>query len=307
MHEKPKNINLNNMDDQIDLRNIFGILLKEKKLIIYIMSFFSIAGIIYSLILPNIYQSKALLVPVDPSTSISGALGNYRSLAGLAGINLPTNVNSNSDKAIEKFSSLSLFEKNILPKIYLPDLMAFKSWNSETNTNTYDHNIFNKDNNIWEQGKPSSQKSFKKFIKKHLHLSVDRNSGFVTLSIKHQSPYIAQKWAQLLVDEVNNFYRKKDKLESVKAATYLRQQIAMTDYSEIKQVMAELLQEETKKLTLIEANQSYVFDYIDPPAVMEKRAEPNRVMICFIGALLGGIISIISVFIKHNFYRVKVN
>jgi hypothetical protein len=50
----------------------------------------------------------------------------------------------------------------------------------------------------------------------------------------------------------------------------------MTSLSEIKQVLAQLLQEETKKLTLIEANQSYVFDYIDPPAVMEKKSEPKR-------------------------------
>ena len=51
----------------------------------------------------------------------------------------------------------------------------------------------------------------------------------------------------------------------------------MTGLSEIKQVLAQLLQEETKKLTLIEANQFYVFDYIDPPAVMEQKSEPNRV------------------------------
>ena len=36
-------------------------------------------GVIYSLCLPNIYESKALLVPVNPSSSISGALGGYRS------------------------------------------------------------------------------------------------------------------------------------------------------------------------------------------------------------------------------------
>ena len=44
----------------------------------------------------------------------------------------------------------------------------------------------------------------------------------------------------------------------------------MTTLAEIKQVLAQLLQEETKKLTLIEANESYVFEYIDPPAVMNK-------------------------------------
>ena len=56
----------------------------------------------------------------------------------------------------------------------------------------------------------------------------------------------------------------------------------MTRSSEIKQVLAELVQEETKKLTLIDANQFYVFEYIDPPAVMEKNLSLIGQNICII-------------------------
>ena len=90
----------------------------------------------------------------------------------------------------------------------------------------------------------------------------------------------------MIIDEINAFYRKKDKSESEKAIIFLNKQIAMTGLSEIKQVIAELLQEETQKLTLIEASQSYVFDYIDPPAVMEYRSEPNRTLIVIISVFL---------------------
>ena len=75
----------------------------------------------------------------------------------------------------------------------------------------------------------------------------------------------------------------------------------MTDLSEIKEVIAQLLQEETKKLTLIEANESYVFDYIDPPAVMEVKTEPKRFLICIISAILGVMLSIALVLIRHYF------
>ena len=73
----------------------------------------------------------------------------------------------------------------------------------------------------------------------------------------------------------------------------------MTGLSEIKLVIAQLLQEETKKLTLIEANQYYVFDYIDPPAVMEEKSEPKRALICILSLLLGGMLSVLLVFIRH--------
>jgi len=126
----------NDFDDEIDLRELFYVLLEGKWIIVSVTAFVSIIGVIYSLSLPNIYESKALLVPVNSSSGISGAiLEGYSGLAGLAGISLPSGGDEgNSAKAIQKISSLSFFENNILPNIYLPDLMAVKSWNSKTNT-----------------------------------------------------------------------------------------------------------------------------------------------------------------------------
>ena len=53
-----------------------------------------------------------------------------------------------------------------------------------------------------------------------------------------------------------------------------------------------------QQLALVEANNFYVFDYIDPPAVMETKSEPIRSLICIIGALLGGIIGCLVVIIR---------
>ena len=150
-----------------------------------------------------------------------------------------------------------------------------------------------------QQQIPSSQESFEVFNRDHLYLNEDKKTGFVTLSIKHQSPYVAKQWTELIVNEINKFYRQKDKLESEKVARYLNQQISITGFSEIKEVLAQLLQKETEKLTLIEANQYYVYEYIDPPAVMEKKSEPNRALICIMGALLGGMLSIFLVFLRR--------
>ena len=303
----------NDSDHEIDLREIFYVLLEGKWIIVSLTSFISIIGVIFSLLMPNIYESKALLVPVNPSSGIDGALGNYSGLAGIAGIRLPAGADEgNSAKAIEKIRSLSFFENNIMPNIYLPNLMAVKSWNAETNALVFDDSIFDTNGNIWvrdysyrKQQIPSAQESFAVF-RTNLSLSEDKKSGFITLSIKHQSPFIAKQWVELIVNEANAFYRQKDESESKKAVNYLNQQISMTGLSEIKQVLAQLLQEETKKLTLIEANQYYVFDYIDPPAVMEKKSEPKRALICILSALLGGMLSIVLVLIRHYAMKQKV-
>ena len=313
MQEAHNNKSSNDFDDEIDLLELFHVLLEGKWIIVSLTSFISIVGVIYSLLLPNIYESKAMLVPVNSSSGISGALKSYRGLVGLEGINLPSGGDEgNSAKAIQKISSLSFFENNILTNIYLPDLMAVKSWNYKTNTLAFDDSIYDTNSNTWirdytypQQQIPSAQESFEKFKTAHLSLSEDKKSGFVTLSIKHLSPLIAKQWVELVVNEVNAFYRQKDKLESEKAVSYLNQQISMTGLSEIKQVLAQLLQEETKKLALIEANQFYVFDYIDPPAVMEKKSKPKRALICILSALLGGMLSILLVLIRHYAFSEK--
>lgn len=310
MNEVNENRYPNDFDDEITLRGLFYILLEGKWIIVSLTSIVSIIGVIYSISLPNIYESKAILVPIKSSSSISGALGSYGSLAGLAGINLPSNnVKSNSEKAVKKIRSLSFFEKNILPNIHLPDLMAIKSWNFKKNKLTYDEDIYDTNSNTWirdfsypQQQIPSAQESFEVF-KQHLSLIEDRKSGFFILSMNHQSPFIAKQWAELVVNEINNFYRQSDKLESQKAASYLNQQISITGLSEIKQVLAQLLQEETKKLTLIEANQNYVFDYIDPPALMEHKSQPQRSLICILSAIFGGFFGIFVALIKHYVYK----
>ena len=58
--------------------------------------------------------------------------------------------------------------------------------------------------------------------------------------------------------------------------------------------------EETQKLALIEANEYYVFDYIDPPSIMELKSEPQRAIICIIFMLFGMILS--SGFVLYKFY-----
>lgn len=309
MQEAHSSKHPNDYEDLIDLRALFDVLFQGKWIIVSVTTFILIIGVIYSLLLPNIYESKALVVPINKSSSISGSLGRYSSLAGLAGISLPSSSgDGNSVKAIEKITSLSFFENNLMKNIFLPDLMALKSWNQETNSLVYDQNIYKENSNTWvrdysypQKQIPSAQESFKVFIDDHISLSEDKNTGFISISIKHQSPFVAKQWAELVINEVNYFYRQKDKSSSEKSADYLNKQILMTNLSEIKQVISELLQEETQKLALIEANQYYVFDYIDPPMAMEKASEPNRVSICILSAFLGLILSIALVFIKHYF------
>mgnify|MGYP001349731286 CR=1 FL=1 len=315
MQEEDSNKNVNDYDDEVDFRQLFLALVPRKWIIVFVTAFFSIVGIIYSLSLPNIYESEALLAPVDESSSlISGFLSQYSGLAGLAGINLPTGeTGGNAKKAIELISSLNFFERYLMPKIFLPDLMAIEYWDYEKNKIIYDDSIFQSNSNSWvrdfsypQRLIPSAQESFEVFKDENLRILEDLKTGYVTLSIKHQSPKIAKEWVQIIFEEVNSFYRQKDKEQTEKAVIYLNNQIANTSLSEIRQVTASLLEKEIQKLTLVEANKDYVFEYVYPPSVMEERSEPYRSIIIILASLLGFILSIFYVLIKYYFFKEKV-
>lgn len=291
-----------NTKEEIDLIGLLKNVWENKWIIVATTTFFSIVAVIYSLALPNIYESKALLSPVNEDIGSSQSAGNVAGLASLAGINISSASSSNSLKAISKAQTISFFKDNILPNIFLPDLMAVKSWDPETNTISYDSDKFDSESQSFIS-EPSVQKSFKEF-KDIFQLSQDYNTGFVTVSIKHQSPYISQQWTNLVVNQINEFFRINDKREAQVATDFLNAQMAQTSFNEIKLVIAELLKNRMQQLTLIEANDFYIFSYLDPPMVMEEKIEPNRASLSILGAIFGVLLSILLV-ISREFFITK--
>lgn len=310
MQENNINQYQSSIEDEITLKELYNVIIKGKWLLLSVSTSVFIIAIIYTLFLPNIFESKAILVPTDQSNDINGSLQAYRGLAGLAGINLGSQGSgSNSEKAIKKVTSLSFFEDDVMPNIFLPDLMALKYWDPKENKLIYDESIYDSQLNTWvrkyaypKTQVPSAQESFEVF-KRNMKISEDSKTGFFTLTIKHQSPFIAKEWVDLVVRKLNSFYRQKDKEEAQKAVNYLNEQITKTNLSEIKLVIAELLQQETQKLTLIEANEFYVLDYIDPPAVMEMKSEPSRITIWVFFAILGIMLGIVTTLIRFYVFK----
>ena len=294
--ENNENIKESANQDEIDLWQLFDAIWSGKWIIIALTTSLSIISVLYSLSLPNIYRSEALLSPVVSEVGSTQAMSNMGGLASLAGINVQTQSVGNSTKALKKLRTLSFYEDNILPNIFLPDLMALDSWDSKNNK-IYYKNMFNSDTQTWSKI-PSPQKSYKYFMRV-LEFSRDYDTSFITISVRHQSPYIAQEWTNLIVNQLNDFFRTNDKREAQAAMDFLNTQMAQTSYTEIKQVIAQLLQNKMQQLTLIEANDFYVFSYLDPPKVMEEKIEPNRKSISILGAVLGGLLGILIVIIRE--------
>ena len=77
------NDNPQSLQDEITLAELFKILFSGKWTIIFYTAIASVFIVFFSLSLPNVYRSEALLTPVASENSLSGALENLGSLGAL--------------------------------------------------------------------------------------------------------------------------------------------------------------------------------------------------------------------------------
>lgn len=290
---------------EIDLIEIIGVLFKKKILILSLTFSATALAVIYSLSLPNIYTSKTLLSPTSTENSISNKLGNYSAIAGIAGINLPSNSNSKTSEAIERIKSFDFFENQFLPHINLEDLVAAVNWNQSENAIKYDKKIFNNQDNKWVKEvnssrllKPSNQEAFEEY-EKILLISEDKNTSFISMEIKHVSPYISQKWSQLIIQRINSHMRDLDKIEAINSIDFLNSSAQKAQLSGLKDVISNLLETQMRILTLAEASEYYIFKIISSPLAPEKKSGPSRAIICIIGVFFGLFIGIVISLTAH--------
>ena len=292
-----ENNNSNSLDNEIDLAELFSIIWNKKIFISIFTSFAALISVLYALYLPNIYTSSSLLAPTTEDNSLSSQLGSFSGLAGLAGVSLPAGNISNSQIAVKRIESFEFFSKYFLPNIKLEDLMAVDEWDAKNNTVVYDDSEFNSTTNEWSR-KPSDQKAYKEY-KRALSISQEELTGLVYLSMKHKSPVVAQNWVDTIIYNINECMREIDKQDAQNSIDFLNESLKNTNSQSIKVVFAKLMESQMQTLMLASSNEAYVFKTINSPIVPEDKSSPSRALICILGTLLGGILSILIVLFRN--------
>ena len=296
-----------NSDDEIDLRELWNVIWRGKWIIIVVTAIFAVASVFYALSLPNIYKSEALLAPADSDQQggLSGLSGQFGGLASLAGVNLGGGKTDKTALAIEILKSREFFAKFSEKHNILPDLMAAKSWDPGSNKIVYDEDIFFSEKGEWirnvkppKQPKPSKQEAKLEF-EKLIQIAKLADSGMITLSAEHYSPTVAKKWVDWLVQDINAVMKMRDKREAERSIDYLQSQIAKTNIVEQKSLLYQLIEEQAKTLMFAEVREEYVFKTIDPAIVSEMKFKPKRALVVVLITFLGGILSIVFVFIRQ--------
>ena len=293
-------------DDEIDLRELFSVLWAGKVKIIAITAVFAVASVIYALSVPNQYKATALLAPAQSDGGgLSGALGQLGGLASLAGVSIGGGESSESQIAQEIMKSWSFVEGFIADNDLAVEVYAAEGWSKGSNELQINQDAYDSEGSEWliedefgVVGPPSSWQLFKAFSER-VAVSEDKKSGLVSVSIEYYSPQIAKQWLDLYISAINKHMQERQVKKVSNNISYLEAQIGKTSIAEMREVFYTIIEEQTKNKMVAEASPDYAFVAVSPSMVPEEKSQPKRALICILGTLLGGMLSVLLVLVMH--------
>lgn len=307
-----QNENYMNENDEIDLRELFSLLWGAKNLMAKITAIFAVVSTIYALAVPNQYQASTVLAPAQQETAgLAGALGQLGGLASLAGVSIGEAESNESQMAIEIMRSRSFVEEFIKTNALEVEVFAAEGWDSKTNQLSIDSDLYNAETKTWVRNPPSGKPVFptgwelyEEFLEIY-KVTQDKKSGMITVSVEYYSPILAKEWSEKLVDAINSHMQSRKLQQVNQNIQYLEAQIEKTAIADMRGVFYTIIEEQIKSKMLAEASPEYVFETVSPAMIPEEKSKPKRALICILGTLLGGMLSVLWVLIRYYGFNMK--
>lgn len=271
-------------DDEISLRELWDVLWRGKWIVIVLTALFAVGSIVYALQAREWYRTEVLLAPADEkSTSALG--GQLGGLAALAGV---TVGGGGSAEAVAVLESRE-FARNFIEDENLLRVFFSQDWDAGTGKWLGD------DPEDW----PDIRDAVKYFHENILSVNQDSRRGLVTVVVEWTGPEDAADWANDLVRRLNSRLRGRALAEAEENVDYLRSELNKTNVVTLQQSIGRLLESELQKLMLARGNEEFAFKVIDAASPPRDRVRPKRALIAVVGTLLGGMLGVFVVFIRH--------
>ena len=272
--------------NEISLRDLWDILWSGKWIIIAVTAMFLVGSVIYALAATEWYRAEVLLVPAEARStpSLGGQLSGLAALAGVSvggGETAEAIATLNSRELARDFIETKDLMRVILNEAWDESLQAWR---------------INGESEI-----PDIRDAINVFHEQVLRVRRDRESGLVTVVMEWTDPGLAAAWAKEFVRFSNERLRQRALEQAEANVAYLQGELVATGVVTLQQSIGRLLEAELQKLMLARGNEEFAFRTVDGAEIPKKRFRPRRTLMVMIGTLLGGMLSVMVVFIRHAF------
>mgnify|MGYP000409793421 CR=1 FL=1 len=241
-------------DDVLSISSFLGIFWRLKWLIIVITSLISGLSVFYAVSQPDVYRAHLIAVTPDEkgSNPMSGLSGQLGGLAGIAGISLGGSSDQKLEQIKELIRSRSFLQNFIEKHGLVVDILASTDWDKSKNKIIYNESLYDDKNQQWVRTPPpfkdvvpTAWEAYPVLLTK-INIEALVKKKMLKLSVDHYSPYKAKEWVELLLADINEFYRVRSKTEAKRSIDYLKEALEKTNISEVKTMFYGLLQDQIK-------------------------------------------------------------
>jgi len=268
-----RNPNFSSRSDEFDLWELWEAIWAGRWIIIAIAVVFTLGGVTYALLAQEWYKADVVLAPVEKK-SIGGALSQFAGLASLAGVDIP---GAGEREPVAVLKSKEFARAFIEEQRLLAMLLEGQSF---------------------PDGGPDIRDAVRVFHEEIRFVSEDKKTGLVTLSIRWKDPEIAARWANHLVNRLNDRLRTQAETESARNVTFLQREIAASSVVSLQPPMGRVLEGEMQKLMLARGNKEFAFKVIDRAVPPKGRETPKRTLITLVSMLVGGFLGIFVILLR---------
>jgi len=288
-----------NLNDEIDLYEIFKKVHSSKYLIFLITTVFCLASILYSLILKELYTSEMIVEEVNTNDSYnqSTAFSGLSTFAGLSSSSASSKTRS--QYAREVIYTKDFFDILIEDSEFFVELVAAVDYDKKNKKLIYDNAIYDEEKNT------INDEYLQTLFHEDIHVKfldsikiTDLDSGSLLISVSHYSPYVAKKWLDYIFVMLNEVVKEMKLTKAEKSYEFLQNELSMTKEVDLKRAISSLLIKELETITLSESSEYFVFSVVDSSRVPERKDYPNKTKIVIFWTLIGLFLSLAFVILR---------
>jgi uncharacterized protein involved in exopolysaccharide biosynthesis len=236
----------------------------------------AVTGLAISLISDQVYRATAVTRIVEYSRDtdlMSDLAGRFGGLAVAAGIRV---AGSDQAETVAVLTSKALVQTFVESHDVAP-LLWPRLWDEQSQT--------------WREGvqPPTTQRVVRRFTREVLEVREDRSTGLVRVSVRWKDPEVAAKWANELVQLVNDRIRERAVTESERTFRFLESELAKTSNVTAQQVIGRVMEEQLSRVALAKVRSEFALQVIDPAVAPDAsdRLWPRPLLLTVLGAFLG--------------------
>ena len=285
----------NELNDEIDLRELFKTLWAGKILISFTIFVAIVCASLYLHYAEQKFTVTYTFAPIE-SQQASPNLSGLSGLASLAGISLPSS--SSSDFTIFKFLLRSdeiaeklLKDKNLVKEIFTAE------WDTKQQTfrQPPDSSLSPYVRKLKQllTGKKNSEymapnaARLSVWLKKAFNTSEDRDTGFLTLSSETTKPNLMIKVMTQTAFETDRLLKERFIQSSEQTMNFYQAKISQARAREHREALAKLIAAEDQKLMLVEKGEFFVAKPVTLPSVSFQPTSPKYSLVLALSAVLG--------------------